>query len=336
VAQAPLIDPSPGPRAGRELLARLRCPDCGGLLAPTTEGDKASSLTCSACVARFPVQDGIPRFVPEAEGPDHFGAQWTLFARTQLDSASGQPISRDRFLRFTGWSSDDLRGKDVLDAGCGAGRFAEIALALGARVVAVDASAAVDACRRNLGSHPGLDVVQADLYRLPFVPGSFDFVYCLGVLQHTPDVERAFKALPRQLRRGGRLAVDLYPRLWRNLLWPKYWLRPLTRRLSPPALHALVSRAFPVLYPVSQVLGRLPLVGRQLRYAVPVANYEGVLPLTPAQLREWALLDTLDMLGPRYDQPQSASTLRRWFEEAGLEDIHVSRMGFLVGTGCRA
>jgi SAM-dependent methyltransferase len=261
--------------------------------------------------------------------------QWNLFPGTQLDSVSGQPISRDRFLRFTGWSPEELRGRDVLDAGCGAGRFAEIALSFGARVVAVDNTAAVDACRRNLGGHPRLDVVQADLYRLPFVPESFDFVYCLGVLQHAPDVKRAFMALPRQLKKGGRLAVDLYPRLWRNLLWPKYWLRLLTRRLSPRALHALVSRAFPVLYPISQALGRVPLAGRQLRYAVPVANYEGVLPLTPAQLREWAFLDTFDMLGPRYDKPQSLETLRGWFEEAGLSDIRVSRMGFLVGTACR-
>ena len=273
--------------------------------------------------------------MPPPKAPDHFGMQWNLFPGTQLDSVSGQPISRDRFLRFTGWDPEELRGKDVLDAGCGAGRFAEVALSFGARVVAVDNTAAVDACRRNLGAHPGLDVVQADLYRLPFVPESFDFVYCLGVLQHAPDVKRAFMALPRQLKKGGRLAVDLYPRLWRNLLWPKYWLRPLTRRLSPRALYVLVARVFPALYPISQALGRVPFAGRQLRYAVPVANYEGVLPLTPAQLREWALLDTLDMLGPRYDQPQSPETLRGWFVEAGLSDIRVSRMGFLVGTGCR-
>ena len=46
------------------------------------------------------------------------------------------------------------------------------------------------ACSRheNLGPQPRLDVVQADGYRLPLRRHRFDFVYYLGVLQHTPDV----------------------------------------------------------------------------------------------------------------------------------------------------
>ena len=68
---------------------------------------------------------------------------------------------------------------------------------------------------------------------------------------------------------------------------------------------------------------------------MPVANYEGVYPLSREQLREWALLDTLDMLGPRYDKPQSAAALRSWCQEAGLAEISVERIGFLVARGRR-
>ncbi len=230
---------------------------------------------------------------------------------------------------------EELEGRRVLDVGCGAGRFAEVALGFGGRVVAVDRSLAVEAALDNLGDRPGLDVVQADLLALPFAPGSFDFVYCFGVLQHTPDPRRAFLSLPPLLAEGGRLVVDIYPRLWRNRLWPKYWLRPLTSRLSPATLDRLVSIAFPLLYPVSLTLGRVPRFGRLLRYLVPVANYEGVYPLDAQQLREWALLDTIDMLGPRYDKPQTADALRVWFVEAGLADVVVFRSGFLVGRGRR-
>ena len=85
------------------------------------------------------------------------------------------------------------------------------------------------------------------------------------------------------------------------------------------------------MYTASRILGRLPGPGRQIRYLIPVANYEGVYTLAPEQLCEWALLDTLDMLGPRYDKPQ----LQAWCEEAGLDDISGERIGFLAARGRR-
>jgi SAM-dependent methyltransferase len=278
----------------------------------------------------------VPRFVPAENYAGSFGLQWNRFRRTQLDSFSGQPISRNRFERFTGWTARDLEGALVLDVGCGAGRFTEVALAMGARVVAIDYSSAVDACQQNHGDSPNLMVVQADIYDLPFRPASFDYIYCLGVLQHTPDVEKAVKALPPLLRAGGRLAVDLYPKLAANVLWPKYWLRPLTSRLRPDRLFRLIERAVPVLWPLSLALGRVPRIGRKLRYALPIVNYEGIYPLSEPQLKEWAVLDTFDMLAPAFDQPQTAATLQTWLEQSGLADVQVYRDGFLVARGGRA
>ncbi len=321
-----------------ELLDLLRCPHSGSRLTLDVAREVDGRVLEGTLVAvdggaRYPVRGGIPRFVPPDNYADNFGLQWNRFRATQLDSHSGHPISRDRFYRFTGWTPDALRGKRVLDVGCGAGRFAEIALDAGAHVVAMDFSSACDACAANHAGRDTLDVLQANVYALPFAPGSFDFVYCLGVLQHTPDVRAAFMALPLMLRPGGALAIDLYPRLWRNLLWPKYWLRPMTRRLPRPQLLALVERMVPVLLPVSRVLGRVPGIGRQLRHVVPVSNYEGILPLDERQLHEWGVLDTFDMLSPEHDHPQTAATLSTWMHHAGLEAVHVERMGFLVGRG---
>ena len=304
------------------------CPECRGPL--RRNGD---DLLCVSCSRSYPVVDGIPRFVQSQNYADNFGLQWQTFRRTQLDSCSGVPISRERFFRYTGWAPRDLKGALVLDIGCGAGRFTEIALSCGARVVAVDYSSAVDACRANHGASPDLTVVQGDLYELPFADGTFDFVYCLGVLQHTPDVRRAFLSLPRVVKPGGRLAVDVYAKLPLNALWPKYWLRPLTRRVSPRRLFEAVRCSVDVLWPVSRALGRIPAIGMKLRHALPVVNYEGVYPLSPAQLKEWAVLDTFDMLSPRYDQPQTAQTLSQWFAEAPLSDVEVFRTGFIVGRG---
>ena len=65
-------------------------------------------------------------------------------------------------------SPTDLAGQWVLDAGSGAGRFAEVALQAGAEVIALDYSRAVDACYANLKHYPNLHVVQGDIYALPF------------------------------------------------------------------------------------------------------------------------------------------------------------------------
>ncbi|MFZ5624070.1 MAG: methyltransferase domain-containing protein [Gemmatimonadota bacterium] len=321
------------------LVELLRCPRTGGRLRLEIEEARGDVVEQGALVseegARYPVLNGIPRFVPADNYAASFGLQWNRFRRTQLDSHSGHPISRERFYRTTGWTRAELAGARVLDVGGGAGRFAEVALEAGANVTVLDYSLAVDACRANLGHHERLEVVQGDVYALPFARGTFDFVYCLGVLQHTPDPRGAFLALPPMLRSGGRLAVDVYARLARNALWPKYWLRPVTRRLPPERLFRLVQRATPMLLPVSRALGRVPVVGRQLRYLVPVANYEGVLPLSRTQLEEWAILDTFDMLAPAHDHPQDAATLRNWCRAAGLVDVAVERRGAVMARGTK-
>ena len=302
------------------------CPKCNGELE-----QKGDSFVCSRCPASFPVINGIPRFVPRENYATNFGLQWNHFRQTQLDSHSGLPLSRKRFLDQTGWSEATLPGKLVLDAGCGAGRFAEVALSLGAEVVAVDYSSAVDACAANLAPNPQLTVVQADIYALPFPREAFDFIYSLGVLQHTPDVKRAVMSLIPFLKPGGTLTVDVYPRNWHQWVHPKTWLRPMTTRMDNARLFRIVERWAPRLLRVSRTVGRIPIFGRYLRRLVPVANYDAVYPLSPRQLEEWAVLDTYDWLAPRYDQPQSGSTLRAWLEEAGLEQVEVFSSHHLTG-----
>ena len=51
------------------------------------------------------------------------------------------------------------------------------------------------------------------------------------------------------------------------------------------------------------------------------------------QLRDWAVLDTFDMLAPSHDRPQSIETLRRWCAAAGLEDVEVFRKGQVIARG---
>jgi len=272
-----------------------------------------------------PIQRFVPRFQQDEGYTQNFGLQWNHFRRTQLDSQNRSTISTDRFYAGTRWPRQ-MSGECILEVGCGAGRFTEVMLATGASVVSVDYSTAVDACWENNGPHPRLTVVQADLFSLPFAPASFDRVLCYGVLQHTPDPGAAFLELARFVRPGGQIAVDAYIReSTPSRYTSKYIWRTLTSRMPPRLLRRIVAAYVPLWLPVDNAVKNLRLLGR-LVTIVPCWNYTGVLPLTPHQVRTWAVLDTFDALGARYDFPQTIASVRAWFRSAGLQDDDV-RLG---------
>ena len=322
----------------RQLLELLICPKTKQKLHIEQEVESGVEIEDGYLVSvdmnqKYKIQEGVPRFVPLDNYSDNFGMQWNMYSKTQLDSYSGQTISADRFWNATGWDKDSLKDKWVLDVGCGSGRFTEIALSSGARVVALDYSSAVDACYKNFKDHANFHVVQGDIYELPFDIGLFSFVYCLGVLQHTPDPEKAFLSLPGVLKKNGNICVDYYEKSWKSALLPKYWLRPITKRLPKVFLFSMLKRITPSLLSISRIIGSVPVVGKVINRAVPVVNYYGIYPLSKQQHLEWSLLDTFDWLAPQYDNPQTRSTARLWMEKADLHNIEVLKAGHIVARG---
>jgi uncharacterized protein YbaR (Trm112 family) len=313
------------------LLDLLACPACRGELSCTTtraEGEEivAGTLACAACRHAYPIEHGIPRFVSSDNYAASFGLQWNLFKAEQIDAINGLTLSDRRFFAETEWPREWLRGKWILDAGCGAGRFLDVVSQAGAEVVGLDLSNAVDAATANLRGRPNVHLVQASLFELPFRPGVFDGCYCIGVIQHTPDPHRALRALPAVVRPGGRLAFFIYERKPWTRLYSKYLVRPITRRLEPALLLKLIRGSMPVLFPLTDVLFRVPGLGRLFQFAIPVSNYVGTNTGTSAGLSRrqryaWAIMDTFDMLAPRYDQPQTWQEVSEVASDAGLVEL---------------
>ena len=119
------------------------------------------------------------------------------------------------------------------------------------------------------------------------------------------------------------------------MLHAKYLFRPLSKRMDQSKLFQLLVRWVPTLLAISQGLGCVPLLGRGLKRILPVADYTGRYPLNEQQLKEWALLDTFDMLAPTYDNPQTAEMVRRLFKQASMLEIEVGHWGHLVGRGVK-
>jgi SAM-dependent methyltransferase len=292
------------------------------------EGERvcAAVLRCLLCGRNFKVEQNIPRFVASQNYAAGFGLQWKLHARTQLDSYTKSDISERRFFQETRWPRR-LTGETVLEVGSGAGRFTEQAVRTGAMVLSVDLSAAVDVNYAANGHHENVLIVQADVYNLPFRKAAFDKVFCFGVLQHTPDVEAAFKAVSSCVKPGGRLAVDVYRRHtgWKRLIETKRWVRPVSTRIPAETLYGMCRFYVRAMWPVAGWLHKVPRIGRAITSRLLIADYRGQLELGPEVLREWAILDTFDMLSPRYDSPQAIDTMRTWFEASGFDEIEVAR-----------
>ncbi len=199
----------------------LACPDCGGDLSLDPEG----VLRCpeghgGLAEGGFALTGGIPRLLPgaargsaEARTVEAFERQWRSYgelkrifgkdpaamAANLVGARMGSRIDRDWY-----------RGKRVLDAGCGHGRYLQAFADLGAEVVGLDIGRGPEAAGVPLDD-PRIAVVQGSVLAPPFREGSFDLVFSDGVIHHTPDAPGAYQALARLVKPGGALYVWVYP-----------------------------------------------------------------------------------------------------------------------------
>ncbi|MCX8020059.1 MAG: class I SAM-dependent methyltransferase [Chitinophagaceae bacterium] len=282
----------------------------------------------------FPVINSIPRFVSDENYSSSFGFQWNRFVQTQIDRVKNQLTqSYERFFKVTGWDKEDLTGKYILEAGCGAGRFSQIVLDYTKAILySFDYSNAVEANLKNNGHHGDrLKLFQANIYEMPFPDNSFDKVFCFGVLQHTPDVKKSVQCLIQKVKPGGEVVVDFYPiKGWWTKIHIKYLLRPFTKKMNHEKLLRLIERNIDWMIVAAKFFKKAGL-GKMVNRFIPLCGLD-TLPenLNKEHFREWCILDTFDMFSPAYDNPQKISTVKKWFEEYGME---VTFAGFIsVGS----
>jgi SAM-dependent methyltransferase len=159
-----------------------------------------------------------PEFLSDAtEANDLLTDTFESFTRQRLDlRPPGSECARQwtkHLRRNLGGtrSLSTLRGKLILDVGCGFGRDLYVASEAGAEVVGVDLSGGVDVARLNNLHHPRCHLVQADFQQRPFREGLFDIVWSFGVLHHLPDPHAGFVGLiPFARSQGGEVRIWVY------------------------------------------------------------------------------------------------------------------------------
>jgi SAM-dependent methyltransferase len=287
-------------------------------------------LQCTSCNRRYSIINYIPRFVETDAYVSSFSNEWSKFGKVQLDSFNGRNESENTFKERTGINLNEIKDKLVLDVGCGAGRFTEIASKYGGDVIGIDLSYSVDVALENLGVKTGINFIQADIFNLPFKEGFFDIIFSIGVLHHTPNTRKAFLSCIPYLGNGAEIAIWVYTdegvddriKPLRDVYRTTYnhisdFYRIFTTRMGQKQLLKISQiMAYGLYYPA-----KIPVAGKILDLVIPLSDHPDPT---------WRVLDTFDWYSPKYQWKHTYKEVEDWFKEAGL--MHIEKLRIPVSV----
>ncbi len=250
------------------------------------------------------------------------GDEWERFG--DFDPAELERIGEEYFDVLP----EDAFGPDVvaLDLGCGSGRWSRY---LSGRVGWIDAIDPSDAIFHAARRHRGVEGVrwsQADVDHIPFAPGTFDLIVCLGVLHHVPDTAEALKKAVERLKPGGCFLLYLYyaldgrGALFRLLFRGSGLIRRVVSQLPiRPKQWVCDALAVGVYLPLRQV-------ARVARRVDAEGRWWERLPLSYYHDKSMTVMrnDALDRFGTPLEQRFTKGQVEEMMRAAGLTEIRFS------------
>lgn len=212
----------------RALLRYLCCPHCRAdfeVKAKHEEEDEIieGKLVCKKCRTSYPIVDSVPvildgKLKDYAKTRSNWENWWQkLRKKSEIDLCDQLWVQAERNLGAEPlYRKEHFKGKVVLDAGCGNGRYIRSDFSgFGCReIIAVDLGRQVFLAKKNNQNVKNAHFLQADITNLPLKVSCIDVIASHGVLHHTPDPKKTFSRLSTHLKTGGMFALYVYHKEW--------------------------------------------------------------------------------------------------------------------------
>ena len=271
-------------------------------------------------------KEGIYILDKDDDYTKNFGKQWKDYNTTQIDSFNHFDISKNFLKKIIFSEIENLKGKNILEIGCGAGRFTEYLAPISNICVSIDLSSAI---YYNVAKNSkNLFLIKADFLKL-ISKKKFDVVICRGVLQHTPNPFHSILKLYEFIDKKGVVFFDIYLTPKIGLFHPKYFFwRPLINKF-------FTYKNFEIF--LKKNIKILLNIKRKIKYIffnsnfisdifIPVWDYKDKLLLNDKQLEDWAILDTLDGIYAKYDNPINKRKLLIFLKKNNIKLLKINNI----------
>ena len=255
---------------------------------------------------------------------ENFGKQWRDYRDIQIDSLNGFDISFKYLNDIFFDDLDIIDNKNILELGCGAGRFTEHIIKKCNLCFSVDMSQAI--FYNVAKDSKNLFLIKSDFKKLN-VKKKFDIVLCRGVLQHTPKPRDYLLKLFEFVNKEGYVIFDFYkkPKFYYFNLKYIFW-RPLIKNLIKyEVFENYLKNNIKELLFIKRLIKKIFFLDIVSDNLIPIWDYKGKLDLNNNDLEKWAILDTLDGLYAKYDYPYSYEKIKEIINSNNLKLIRSNK-----------
>jgi len=250
---------------------------------------------------------------------ESFGLEWNAF--NSFDDSELENIGNEYFDIIN--ETHINASSNVLDVGCGTGRWSRYIAGKVAHVEAIDPSDAVRNAVQFNSEIKNIRITQAGVDSIPFEDESFDLVFSLGVLHHIPDTQKAMLNCVEKVKKGGHFLVYLYYDLDNRgfLFKALFRFSNLFRRgicKLPFGLKKAVCNtiAFLVYLPLART-------GTAFKRLLPRSTFYEKIPLFYYHNKSFHIMknDALDRFGTPLEQRFTKHEIQEMMTRCGLSEI---------------